>query len=264
MCCRATRRQELNSAAPRRWAGFNLRPSAPGANRRARGAHLKKVSLELGGKNSLIVLDGRGPRIGRLRMSSWGAYFPKSKSFKWHRGAFGSRAIEKAFVGAGGEIGALAGGDPAADQTRLGRFINEGATRSRRSHRSRPLSPPARTGDGRTFEKLFYRPPYLGRKARNARLGRALAPSRRSPHSSRRMKPSALAIKPTTGLRATSISNSACAPPRSDEACALACSTQHQTIITRSVHPLAVSARRENGTRSAGPPTGKSSRSGSG
>ena len=125
------------------------------------GKHLKKVSLELGGKNSLIVLDDAD--LDRAAACvAWGAYFHQGQicmatgRVLVHESVAGeltARLVDKARH--------LPVGDPASGQVALGPLIN--AQQLQRVHGivQDTLKAGARLEAGGSYEGLFYRPTVL-------------------------------------------------------------------------------------------------------
>jgi benzaldehyde dehydrogenase (NAD) len=137
---------------------------SPGVGRRVgelAGRHLKKVSLELGGTNALVVLDDADLDLAASN-AAWGAYMHQgqicmaSNRILVHESVAGGlrdRLVAKASH--------LPVGDPATEDVALGPLINErqrdrvhGIVRS-------SVDAGARLDAGGTYDRLFYRPTVL-------------------------------------------------------------------------------------------------------
>lgn len=91
----------------------------------AAGRNLKKVSLELGGKNALIILDDADLELA-VKNAAWSTYFHQGQICM----ATGRIIVHKAIVNdftrlLGEKAGALGVGDPASGQVALGPLINQ-------------------------------------------------------------------------------------------------------------------------------------------
>ena len=126
------------------------------------GAHLKKVSLELGGKNSLIVLDdadldaaasgaafGAWSHQGQICMAT-GRILASEKI----AAELTQRLAEKALK--------LPVGDPWQDKVALGPVINQRQVEGIDRIVKESVAAGATLHAGGTFERLFYRPTVLG------------------------------------------------------------------------------------------------------
>lgn len=126
------------------------------------GAHLKKVSLELGGKNSLIVLDdadldaaasgaafGAWLHQGQICMAT-GRILASEKI----AAELTQRLVEKALR--------LQVGDPSQGKVALGPVINERQVKSIDAIVKDSVAAGATLHAGGTYEHLFYRPTVLG------------------------------------------------------------------------------------------------------
>ena len=125
------------------------------------GKHLKKVTLELGGKNRLIVLDDADVDLA-ASCAAWGAYL--------HQGQIcmttGLVLVHEKLAGRLTEI--LVGkaqhlpvGDPASQQVALGPLISERQRDRVHSIVTDSVKQGARLEAGGTFDKLFYKPTVL-------------------------------------------------------------------------------------------------------
>jgi len=87
--------------------------------------HLKKVSLELGGKNSLIILDDADLDLA-VRNAAWAAYLHQGQICMSAGRILVQRSIMDAFANALAEkAGQLPVGDPMSEQVALGPIINQ-------------------------------------------------------------------------------------------------------------------------------------------
>lgn len=125
------------------------------------GRHLKKVVLELGGKNSLIVLDDADPDVAASNVA-WGSYL--------HQGqiciAAGRVLVQRKIADAVIErlvqkAKHLPVGDPASGQVALGPIINQRQLDRVKSLINDTVAAGARLLAGGTHEKLFYAPTVL-------------------------------------------------------------------------------------------------------
>ncbi|WP_201205324.1 benzaldehyde dehydrogenase [Pseudomonas sp. S37] len=90
----------------------------------AAGRHLKKVSLELGGKNSLIVLDDADIDLA-IANATWGVYLHQGQICMSTGRLLVQRGIYAAFVERlVAKARSLSVGDPASGQVHLGPLIN--------------------------------------------------------------------------------------------------------------------------------------------
>ncbi len=90
----------------------------------AAGRHLKKVSLELGGKNSLIVLDDANLDLA-IANATWGVYLHQGQICMSTGRVLVQRGIYDAFVERlVAKARSLTVGDPASGQVHLGPLIN--------------------------------------------------------------------------------------------------------------------------------------------
>ncbi|MGI4839057.1 MAG: benzaldehyde dehydrogenase [Janthinobacterium lividum] len=127
----------------------------------AAGKHLKKVSLELGGKNSLIVLDDADLDLA-LANATWGVYLHQGQicmstgRLLVQRGIY-DRFLEKLVA----KADSLTVGDPASSQVHLGPLINA----AQRDHAAKVVKAAVDAGAsldaGGTYEGLFFKPTVL-------------------------------------------------------------------------------------------------------
>ncbi|WP_454838129.1 MULTISPECIES: benzaldehyde dehydrogenase [Pseudomonas] len=128
----------------------------------AAGRHLKKVSLELGGKNSLIVLDDADLDLA-LANATWGVYLHQgqicmSTGRLLVQRAIYDRFLERLVV----KAKSLTVGDPATSEVHLGPLINA----QQRDHAHRVVQAAQQAGAtleaGGGYEGLFFEPTVLG------------------------------------------------------------------------------------------------------
>ena len=125
------------------------------------GKHLKKVALELGGKNSLIILEDADLDLAAKNVA-WGAYLHQGQicmatgRVLVHSSiadALTQRLVEKA--------NHLPVGDPARAQVALGPLINEKQRDRVHAIVTQAVSEGAKLAAGGTYEGLFYKPTVL-------------------------------------------------------------------------------------------------------
>ena len=122
----------------------------------AAGRHLKKVSLELGGKNALIVLDDADLDLA-LANASWGVYLHQGQICMSTGRLLVQRGIYDRFVAAlAAKAKSLTVGNPATDNVHLGPLINE----PQRDHAYRVVQAAQQAGArleaGGSYEGLFF------------------------------------------------------------------------------------------------------------
>ncbi|MBN3813950.1 aldehyde dehydrogenase family protein, partial [Paraburkholderia sp. Ac-20347] len=127
----------------------------------AAGRHLKKVSLELGGKNSLIVLDDADLDLA-VANTAWGAYLHQGQICMATGRVLVQRKIYDRFVEKlVAKAKGLTVGDPATENVALGPIINT----AQRDHVARVLAAAkdagARIETGGGFRDLFFEPTVL-------------------------------------------------------------------------------------------------------
>lgn len=127
----------------------------------AAGRHLKKVSLELGGKNSLIVLDDADLDLA-VANAAWGTFLHQGQVCMATGRVLVQRAIHDRFVGKlAAKAASLTVGDPAEGDVALGPLINE----SQRDNVARIVSDAQRSGariaTGGGYRDLFFEPTVL-------------------------------------------------------------------------------------------------------
>ncbi|MEW6346639.1 MAG: benzaldehyde dehydrogenase [Pseudomonadota bacterium] len=127
----------------------------------AAGRHLKKVSLELGGKNSLLVLDDADLDLA-VANTAWGAYLHQGQICMATGRVLVQRVIYERFVEKlVAKASSLTVGDPATGDVALGPLINA----TQRDHVARVLDAAqqagARVEAGGSFRDLFFEPTVL-------------------------------------------------------------------------------------------------------
>lgn len=125
------------------------------------GRYLKKVSLELGGKNTLMVLDDAGLDLA-VANAAWGAYLHQGQICMASGrilvqdtivGEFTTRLAEKARK--------LPVGDPSEGQVALGPLISRAQVDHARDIVDRSVAAGAKLEAGGTHENLFFTPTVL-------------------------------------------------------------------------------------------------------
>lgn len=125
------------------------------------GKHLKKVSLELGGKNATIVLDDADIELA-VKNAKWGAYLHQGQICMASGRILAQRGIADAFIAAlaaGAEQ--LPVGDPASGQVALGPMIGEGQVAQALAVVEAAVAEGATLRAGGTADGLFFRPTVL-------------------------------------------------------------------------------------------------------
>lgn len=127
----------------------------------AAGRHLKKVSLELGGKNSLIVLEDADLDLA-LSNAAWGTYLHQGQICMATGRILVHRSIYQQFVdGLASKARNLSVGDPTLDNVALGPLISE----SQRDHVLAAVQAAQKAGarlvTGGAFRELFFEPTVL-------------------------------------------------------------------------------------------------------
>lgn len=123
--------------------------------------HLKKVSLELGGKNSIIVLDDADIDLA-LRNVAWGVFLHQGQICMSAGRVLVHEAIAEDFVKALGEkAAALLMGDPTDENIAIGPLINQRQADHVAKVVQESLDAGATLVTGGQGEKLFYTPTVL-------------------------------------------------------------------------------------------------------
>jgi benzaldehyde dehydrogenase (NAD) len=125
------------------------------------GRHLKKVSLELGGKNTLMVLDDADLDIA-VSNAAWGTYLHQGQICMASGRILVQRTISEEFTGRLAEKArTLPVGDPATSQVALGPLINRAQIDHARDIVDRSTAAGAKLEAGGTHEGLFFAPTVL-------------------------------------------------------------------------------------------------------
>lgn len=125
------------------------------------GKHLKKVSLELGGKNALIILDDADIELA-VKATKWGAYLHQGQICMATGRVLVHERIAAEFTEAlAASASQLPVGDPASGQVALGPLINEAQV----EHASRIIKAGVDAGatvdTGGSSDGLFFQPTVL-------------------------------------------------------------------------------------------------------
>lgn len=125
------------------------------------GEHLKRVSLELGGNNSLIILDDADVDIAASN-ARWGAWLHQGQICMTTGRILVHERIADAVVERLAQVGsALPVGDPTTRQVALGPLINERQLQRVHAIVQDTVAAGAVLKAGGTYEGLFYRPTVL-------------------------------------------------------------------------------------------------------
>lgn len=125
------------------------------------GEHLKKVSLELGGKNSLIILDDADLDLA-VSNAAWGAFLHQGQICMATGRILVPENLAKAFIDRLAEkADHLPVGDPFREQVALGPLINQRAVDKVRGIVEGTVSAGATLRAGGTADRLFFRPTVL-------------------------------------------------------------------------------------------------------
>lgn len=125
------------------------------------GEHLKKASLELGGKNSLIVLDDADVDLA-VSNAAWGAFLHQGQICMATGRVLVPEKLAKAFIDKLAEkADHLPVGDPFREQVALGPLINARAVGKVKEIVDATVGAGARLRAGGTSDKLFFRPTVL-------------------------------------------------------------------------------------------------------
>lgn len=127
----------------------------------AAGRHLKKVSLELGGKNSLIVLDDADLDLA-IANTTWGVYLHQGQICMASGRVLVQRGIYDAFLEKlTAKAKSMVVGDPSRGQVHLGPLINA----AQRDHAAKAVADASAAGAkveaGGSYEGLFFQPTVL-------------------------------------------------------------------------------------------------------
>ena len=125
------------------------------------GRHLKKVSLELGGKNTLIVLDDADLDIA-VSNAAWGAYLHQGQICMASGRILVQGDLTEEFTGRLAEKAQkLPVGDPATSQVALGPLINQCQIDHAQNVVDRSVAAGAKLEAGGTHKDLFFAPTVL-------------------------------------------------------------------------------------------------------
>jgi benzaldehyde dehydrogenase (NAD) len=125
------------------------------------GAHLKKMSLELGGKNSLIVLDDADLDLAASN-AAWGAYLHQGQICMASGRILVQKKIAAEFLDKMSEKARnIPVGDPASQPVALGPLISEKQRDRAHAIVQDSVKAGAKLREGGTYDKLFYRPTVL-------------------------------------------------------------------------------------------------------
>jgi benzaldehyde dehydrogenase (NAD) len=126
------------------------------------GRHLKRVSLELGGKNALIILDGVDVEVAASNVA-WGAFLHSGQICMSAGKILVQREIAEYFTERLVErANSLSVGDPASEEVMLGPMIDEAQLLHTHAIVERSIEQGATLKAGGTFKELFYAPTVLG------------------------------------------------------------------------------------------------------
>jgi len=129
------------------------------------GHHLKKVALELGGKNSLIILDDADVDLA-VSNAAWGSFLHQGQICMAAGRHLVHRKIARQFLDKLAETAdRLPVGDPFREQVALGPLINQRQVERVQSIVDGSVGAGAKLRAGGTSEGLFYRPTVLGEVA---------------------------------------------------------------------------------------------------
>jgi benzaldehyde dehydrogenase (NAD) len=125
------------------------------------GKHLKKVSLELGGKNSLIVLDDADLHLAAKNVA-WGAYLHQGQICMATGRVLVHEKIADALIARLAEkANYLPVGDPAAGNVALGPLISERQRDRVHAIVTQAVAEGAQLKAGGKYDGLFYQPTVL-------------------------------------------------------------------------------------------------------
>ncbi len=125
------------------------------------GAHLKKTSLELGGKNSLIVLDDADVDLA-VSNAAWGAFLHQGQICMATGRVLVPEKLAKSFIEKLAEkADHLLVGDPFREQVALGPLINDRAVAKVREIVNDSVAAGAGLRAGGNAKGLFFRPTVL-------------------------------------------------------------------------------------------------------
>ena len=125
------------------------------------GAHLKKVALELGGKNALIVLDDADPDVAASN-AAWGAWLHQGQICMTAGRILVQQGLHDALVERlVAKAAHLPVGDPATGRVALGPLITQGQLERVHAIVTDTVAAGATLAAGGTYQGLFYQPTVL-------------------------------------------------------------------------------------------------------
>lgn len=125
------------------------------------GRHLKKVSLELGGSNALIVLEDADLELA-INNAAWGAFLHQGQICMASNRLLVHASLAEAFTaGLVAKAGHLPVGNPDTEQVALGPVINERQLQRIHAIVQDSVAAGAKLETGGSYERLFYRPTVL-------------------------------------------------------------------------------------------------------
>ena len=125
------------------------------------GAHLKKVALELGGKNALIVLDDADPDVAASN-AAWGAWLHQGQICMTAGRILVQQGLHDALVERlVAKASHLPVGDPTTGRVALGPLITQGQLERVHAIVTDTVAAGATLAAGGTYQGLFYQPTLL-------------------------------------------------------------------------------------------------------
>ena len=125
---------------------------------KAAGAQLKRVSLELGGNNALVVLDDADLEQATM-IGAWSAFHYQGQTCITAGRHIVAESLYDRYVDRLAErAAAITLGDPATEEVGLGPMISDGQLERAADLLERSLADGARVIEGGSFEGRFYRP----------------------------------------------------------------------------------------------------------
>jgi benzaldehyde dehydrogenase (NAD) len=122
------------------------------------GRQLKRVSLELGGNNALVVLDDADLDQAAM-IGAWSAWHYQGQTCITAGRHIVARGLYDGYVAAlAAKAKAIAVGDPARDEVGLGPMINERQRDRAHAFLEESVAQGATVVEGGTYDGLFYRP----------------------------------------------------------------------------------------------------------
>ncbi len=122
------------------------------------GGQLKRVSLELGGNNALIILDDADPDEASM-IGAWSAFHYQGQTCITAGRHIVARPLFDDYVERLAERASkITVGDPATDEVGLGPMISEAQRDRGHDLLERSIAAGARVVEGGTYDGLFYRP----------------------------------------------------------------------------------------------------------